>query len=527
MGDICDNCYSISNPDQNDYVIRDCPTPPYASDPICGDACADVDEDGLVDADDTCPFSFLNEPPILTNPRYEDLGDGFTYRFYIDYQNITGIAPSYRWLKISLPEEDEDNLESYWPGNGLNNMRFLEGSGTVDNGTYYLDVPLWVGTNYFIFSFDDGYLCNTISGPFEGPTVAPYTLYVPDDYPTIQEAIDASGGRNTIIVRDGRYTEHVNVGNKGIILRSENGPANCIIDGGGTIGTVLKVIYGVIDGFQIENEGGYCGLQLPSGAIRLSDEYLGGGIAIDQSQCGGPWGYSAPCTDSGPTVTNCIIKNNSCYLGGGIFIHYHVLGVPLYVNINNCILTGNAAYMGSHMGLSHLMAGGAIFISGSQIETTISDCIISGNKAGDAGGGIFVGEAWDQLTTKIINSTFYGNIISDPWGTYEVDIGGAIAFDNDIDITNSVFWENRGPYGEDNISPYYPYSDATASLHYCDIGGGIPTQGVVCDAGCIDADPLFTSPGYWDDNGTPEYPQDDFWINGDGDYHLQGRLPMY
>ena len=36
------------------------------------------------------------------------------------------------------------------------------------------------------------------------------TIYVPDDYAKIQQTVDAAGDRDTIIVRDGTYTENVN-----------------------------------------------------------------------------------------------------------------------------------------------------------------------------------------------------------------------------------------------------------------------------------------------------------------------------
>jgi hypothetical protein len=39
--------------------------------------------------------------------------------------------------------------------------------------------------------------------------------------------------------------------------------------------------------------------------------------------------------------------------------------------------------------------------------------------------------------------------------------------------------------------------------------------------GNISADPLFAKPGYWDPNGTPNDPKDDFWV--DGDYHLKSK----
>jgi hypothetical protein len=37
----------------------------------------------------------------------------------------------------------------------------------------------------------------------------------------------------------------------------------------------------------------------------------------------------------------------------------------------------------------------------------------------------------------------------------------------------------------------------------------------------LEADPCFVDPGYWDPNGTPEDPNDDFWV--DGDYHLESQ----
>jgi hypothetical protein len=48
-------------------------------------------------------------------------------------------------------------------------------------------------------------------------------VYVPDDYPTIQAAVDAVNAGDTIIVRDGTYTENVNVNKPHLTIQSENG----------------------------------------------------------------------------------------------------------------------------------------------------------------------------------------------------------------------------------------------------------------------------------------------------------------
>ncbi|MCW3134245.1 MAG: right-handed parallel beta-helix repeat-containing protein [Methanophagales archaeon] len=54
------------------------------------------------------------------------------------------------------------------------------------------------------------------------------TIYVPDDYLTIQEAVNAASAGDTIIVRDGTYTENVEV-DKRLTIRSENGSDSTIV----------------------------------------------------------------------------------------------------------------------------------------------------------------------------------------------------------------------------------------------------------------------------------------------------------
>jgi pectin methylesterase-like acyl-CoA thioesterase len=51
----------------------------------------------------------------------------------------------------------------------------------------------------------------------------PKTIIIPDDYPTIQAAVDAASPGDTIIVRAGTYTEKINVTKNHLIIRSESG----------------------------------------------------------------------------------------------------------------------------------------------------------------------------------------------------------------------------------------------------------------------------------------------------------------
>ncbi len=129
------------------------------------------------------------------------------------------------------------------------------------------------------------------------------TVYVPDDYGTIQGAIDAAANGDTVIVRPdsvhgGPYVENIDFLGKAIEVRSQLGPDVTTIDGNGTWQVVtFKSGEGtstVLEGFTITNGFGYW----------LSE---GGGIH---------------CENSSPTISNNIITANTLDGdGGGIFCY--------------------------------------------------------------------------------------------------------------------------------------------------------------------------------------------------------------
>ena len=85
-----------------------------------------------------------------------------------------------------------------------------------------------------------------------GNTVLLTTIIVPDDYPTIQEAINNANNGDTIFVRAGTYYENL-VLDKSVILSGENRETT-IIDAGG-IGTVVSLTtnYITVSGFTFTN----------------------------------------------------------------------------------------------------------------------------------------------------------------------------------------------------------------------------------------------------------------------------------
>jgi|GEM_PF-4452340 len=93
-----------------------------------------------------------------------------------------------------------------------------------------------------------------------GSASAGSTIYVPDNYTTIQAAADHANTGDTIIVRDGTYTENVHVNKRHLTIRSENGTALTKVVAASPDKHVFKVTadYVNISGFNVTGATG-CG----------------------------------------------------------------------------------------------------------------------------------------------------------------------------------------------------------------------------------------------------------------------------
>jgi hypothetical protein len=167
-------------------------------------------------------------------------------------------------------------------------------------------------------------------------------IHVPGQYPTIQAGIEAAVDGDTVLVADGLYTgtgnKNLDFGGRLIVLQSENGPEDCIIDcegsGSGFYFHCTETNAAVVRGFTVCN----------------GNSTMGGGFNINQSS---------------PIVENCIIyncNNSGVSYGGGIYLSSS-LGI-----IVNCTLYDNYAYN-----------GGGIYINNS--APTINSCILYDNIA--------------------------------------------------------------------------------------------------------------------------------------------------
>jgi len=83
-------------------------------------------------------------------------------------------------------------------------------------------------------------------------------IYVPDDYPTIQEAVNASSPGDTIVVGDGSYTENIAVTRDHLTIKSQNGAGSTIVAAANSSACVFAVNadYVSITGFTVTGAAG-------------------------------------------------------------------------------------------------------------------------------------------------------------------------------------------------------------------------------------------------------------------------------
>ncbi|MCX7766727.1 MAG: hypothetical protein N2246_08515, partial [Candidatus Sumerlaeia bacterium] len=163
-------------------------------------------------------------------------------------------------------------------------------------------------------------------------------IYVPADYPTIQQAIDAAVNGDEIIVSPGTYYENINFGGKDIILRSID-PTNSTV-------VASTTIHGKQTGSVVTFSGAESPACILSGfTLKFGKTNYGAGINGNATQA---------------TIQYNIIRfNQALNSGGGI---YKGNGI-----IQNNIISDNSASSNG---------GGLCECNG-----TIKDNTISGNSA--------------------------------------------------------------------------------------------------------------------------------------------------
>lgn len=281
-------------------------------------------------------------------------------------------------------------------------------------------------------------------------------LHVPDEYETIGAAIAAAHDGDTILVADGVHTgpgnRDLSFGGRDLIVRSENGPENCIIDceelGRAFILDGGETRDAVIEGFTITNgvaptgNGGGIDIALStSPTIRncvirdCMSIALGGGMAV-RGQC-------APLIDRCTFIDNVSFGTEESSEGGGLCLFF-----LCPATVTNCVFIGNESEYGG--GLSCALS-----------DATIVNCLVVNNEAYIGGGGV----ACDVADPHLINCTVADNVAM---------FGGGVAgissyLDSNPTIDNTIIWNNAA----DEIEVL----NGVATVCHSDIEGGWPGDG--------------------------------------------------
>jgi len=300
---------------------------------------------------------------------------------------------------------------------------------------------------------------------------------VPQDYGTIQAAIDASADGDSVILAPMTYSGsgncNLNFKGKKITVAGTN-PADAqtvestILDcGGNSRGFVFYYAEGP--------DSKLAGVTITNGYA-----FLGGAIYC----------YN----NSSPSISNCRIVNNRGVFGGGITCA-NPGSVP---TISNCQIRGNSAIVG----------GGAMYCNGA--SPVIKNCVISGNSA--AQGGAFYGH--NPGSPVLTNCTVAGNNASQR-------AGGLYCYTaSNLATAGTVLWQDAAQYGAELLVANMG-TPTSVSVSYCDVDNS--AANVIAETGCtvvwgqgnINLDPCLVQIGQTTAGTTSTA----------GDYHLLSDSP--
>lgn len=209
------------------------------------------------------------------------------------------------------------------------------------------------------------------------PSLHADILLVPDEYPTIQEAIDAAVAGDSIIVSPGTYFENIVVEDKNISIISLSGPSVTTIDGSTGSGSNHSCVtfdgvnnYAVLQGFTL------------TGGKGTSFEYNPGYFKV--------YGGGILCNYATPSIIGNVITSNVA-VGIGMSMETFGGGIASKGIIASTVLVGNVIWMNGALDGGGIWGGNLFMINnvicynysgGIEYSTgTVMNSIIWGNSS--------------------------------------------------------------------------------------------------------------------------------------------------
>lgn len=350
-------------------------------------------------------------------------------------------------------------------------------------------------------------------------------IYVPSQYPTIQQGLNAAQYGDTVLVATGNYAENISWPSQdGIYLMSETGPSLTSINGNGIGRAVNFPNYAfsrstVITGFTIENGSAERG----AGIYLYGSPYIiGNTIQHNIAQGTSTWVYGGGifCDGNGaPRIEANTISGNACHgeywnHGGGLYIDDGVS--PLII--------GNLFEYDSTVG-GYWNYGSGIYCDQNSSpdirHNVIYNCVATG---GDRGYGVGI-HAYGDCPAYILSNLLYGNTAQS--GTW--NYGAGIQVENMAFVCNNTIINNQCIGGNSNRGGGIHVYDSTCTIanniivnNSASNGGGI--------AGSSGAHATLMNNDVWNNTGgnyynitpgTNDISEDPLFVTGPlGDYYL-------
>ena len=260
----------------------------------------------------------------------------------------------------------------------------------------------------------------------------PAVRIVPTNYPTIQEAIDASMDADTVRVQPGTYLEALDFLGKAIVVTGTDPLDRGIVE--------TTVVQAPRASSCVTFQAGEDSTSVLQGVTLTGAEESG-----------------VRCWNASPTIRRCRIVGNRADEGGGARCGG---GRPTF---RGCEISGNSA----------LSSGGGIDCSGA--SPRIEHCTIVRNRA-FSGGAVYASGGSDPL---LIHCTLYRNTARVGGGAFHV-----VHSDSRIRARESILWHDAPTEATANRATH-----GTIEIEYSDVEGGWPGPGN------LDADPRFCMTG--------------------------------
>lgn len=271
------------------------------------------------------------------------------------------------------------------------------------------------------------------------PVTAGNLLLVPEDYTTIQDAMDSASPGDVIDLASGIWTNQIVWGLSGVTLRGRNGDGSTIIDGSehdwspivcyGEPSTIEHItfrngvgsnVFGIVRGGAIYAEF----VQVTIADCVFESNSVTAGDFDFEGVGGAVCGYYAPLI-----IDRCTFIDNYSDNAGGAIYATHAESLQ----VRNC------EFMDNFAGWS----GGGI--SSEWTPLLIEDCLFKGNYAAALGGGIYSTTSEDAKVgplSQVWNCTFKRNNAS--WFGYGMGGGISIEHAQIMNVADCSFEDNYG-----------------------------------------------------------------------------------